>query len=166
MSISVDQYATATTDIQQNSSSWITFMTTIKYRVGGRLLSEEEYKSEVGEPPNRMKSFGDVKQFNRTEFNPYFDHSIGKWCHSYADQERKVNRYNAEQKSLPDHMRNRQHPEGFDFANDDHKFMQECRYISKHGKEYREHGRKKSNGEAGGHIARRNHRSVIYSFGK
>lgn len=138
-------------------------MSNIYYNIGGERITEEEYKKRFGDPPNRLKTFEDAGPRKQAIFEPYYDRALRKWCYSYKDQERKVNEFNRAQKELPAHLRDKQHPNGFVFAQDtkdwkqmmyDHKHGKEIRREQQRSREFRDDPRRHTPGKR------------IYSFGK
>lgn len=103
-------------------------MSKINYIIGGQRLTEEEYRQQYGDPPNRLDTFKGISKLERPIFEPYYDAALGKYITSYAAQEREVNRHNnlLKRGELKDC-----HKRELGFASDDHKFIKECKNTRK-----------------------------------
>jgi len=101
-------------------------------------VCSEKHCEECYGPVNKMDTFKDGGFSRTTVFDAYYDRALQQYCYSYKDQEKKVKRFNEVQAGLPKHLKDKQHPDGFSFANDDSKLMAECRKAHRHKEELRE----------------------------
>jgi len=125
--------------------------------------TQAQYLSYIKESPVLHHPPVDKKDWNVLKtaiYEPNYNHAISEHFTSYRDEQKKIKRWNERQDG-------EKHPRKFQFANDDHKLMADCKQRSKDRESYKEHiyrDQKYKAGDIYAEPSRRKRRGTAYSF--